>query len=291
MIYEMSESIVSGNKLAQDFKNFEFDLIRVFSISSPISEADFKRLGENELTGKIYKAAYEAYIEKNKHNAAEAFPVIKGVFENNNGQYERIVVPFTDGIKTLNVVTNLEKAYTTEGASLVDDFEKNIILAIVDEAWKKHLRKMDELKQSVQLAVHEQKDPLLIYKEEAYKLFKKTLGGINKDVVSFLFKATLPSQNAQEIHEARQQVRQREQYVESKDEVLNTDEMAAKAREVSQQSQQQPAVTETITRDAPKINRNDTVTLKHVMSGKTESMKFKKAEGLLATGEWIITNE
>jgi preprotein translocase subunit SecA len=150
---------------------------------------------------------------------------------------------------------------------------------------------MDELKQSVQLAVHEQKDPLLIYKFEAFNLFKKTIDNINKDVISFLFKADLPSQNANSIQEARQPARQKEEYIEIKDDVMNTDEMAAKAREVSQQSQQRPQVTETITRDAPKINRNDNVTLKHVMSGKTETMKFKKAEALLLTGEWIITHE
>lgn len=150
---------------------------------------------------------------------------------------------------------------------------------------------MDELKQSVQLAVHEQKDPLLIYKFEAFELFKKTLDSINKDVTSFLFKGDLPSQNVQQIQDARQQVQQKEQYTESKEDVLNTDEMAAQARQVSQQSQSRPQVTETIVRDAPKINRNDNVTIKHVMSGKTETMKFKKAESLLSTGEWVIVND
>jgi len=106
--------------------------------------------------------------------------------------FEKYVVPFSDGIKSLNVVTNLEKAYASEGATLVNDFEKNITLSILDEAWKKHLRKMDELKQSVQLAVHEQKDPLLIYKFEAFNLFKATMEAINKEVISFLMKGDLP---------------------------------------------------------------------------------------------------
>jgi preprotein translocase subunit SecA len=291
MMYDTAELIVENNKQANDFKNFEFDLIRIFSMSSPVAESEFLKLSDRELTGKIYKAVLDTYTARNIHNASEAFVVIKNVYENNNGQYERIVVPFTDGIKTLNVVTNLDKAYSSEGQSLITDFEKNITLAIVDEAWKKHLRKMDELKQSVQLAVHEQKDPLLIYKFEAFNLFKKTLDDINKEVISFLFKADLPSQNPNNIQEARQELRQQEEYTEVKAEVLNTDEMAAAAREASEQSQQRPAVTETITRDAPKINRNDNVTVKHVMSGKTETMKFKKAEGLLATGEWIISNE
>ena len=292
MMYDTAEDIVTSNKEINDYKNFEFEVIRYFSISSPVSESDFKKMSEIDLTGKVYKAVMEAYRAKNERDAHEAFPVIKNVYEDESSQYERIVVPFTDGVKTLNVVTNLEKAYKTEGKSLIADFEKNITLAIVDEAWKKHLRKMDELKQSVQLAVHEQKDPLLIYKFEAFNLFKKTVNGINKDVVSFLFKGDLPSHNPNNIQEARQVQKPKEDYTTTKEEVLNTDEMAAQAREVAQQSQSKPQqVTETIVRETPKINRNDTVTIKHVMSGKTETMKFKKAESMLATGEWIIAND
>ncbi|QYJ68362.1 preprotein translocase subunit SecA [Flavobacterium litorale] len=290
MMYDTAEDIVNSNKETGDYKNFEFEIIRYFSINVPVTEAEFGKMSERDLTAKLYKAVMEAYAAKNERDASEAFPVIKNVYEDESSQYERIVVPFTDGIKTLNVVTNLEKAYQTEGRSLVADFEKNITLAIVDEAWKKHLRKMDELKQSVQLAVHEQKDPLLIYKFEAFNLFKKTVNGINKEVVSFLFKGDLPSHNANNIQEAKQVRKPKEDYETNKEEVLNTDEMASKAREVSQQSQSRPQVTETIVRDTPKINRNDTVTIKHVMSGKTESMKFKKAESLIASGEWIIVN-
>ena len=291
MMYDTCELVVQNNKLAGDFKNYEFELIRIFSISSPITEAEFNKLQEREIIGKTYKAVLDHYTDKNGRNAQEAFPIIKNVYENNNGQYERIVVPFTDGIKSLNVVTNLEKAYQTEAKSLITDFEKNVTLAIIDEAWKKHLRKMDELKQSVQLAVHEQKDPLLIYKFEAFNLFKRMMDEVNKDVISFLFKADLPSQNPNTISEAKE-VKQKENYTESKEEVLNTDEMASKSRQVGQQaSQASQQVTETIVRETPKINRNDTVTIKHVMSGKTESMKFKKAEGLIASGEWVLINE
>src|SRR5690606_12643742 len=122
--------------------------------------------------------------------------VIKNVYENNNS-YERMVVPFSDGSKAVNVVTNLEKAYNSEGKTLIDDFEKNISLSIIYETWKKHLRKMDELKQSVQLAVHEQKDPLLIYKFEAVELFKSKMDSVNKEIISFLIKAKLPKQEQQ----------------------------------------------------------------------------------------------
>ena len=286
MIYDTCENIVNDNKAVSDFKNFEFDLIRYFSISSPVSEGEFSKLTEVELSGKVYKVALAYYEEKNARDARESFPIIKNVFENPNNQYERIVVPFTDGQKTLNVVTDLKKAYESHGKQLVADFEKNITLAIVDEAWKKHLRKMDELKQSVQLAVHEQKDPLLIYKFEAFNLFKAMLDKVNKEVVSFLFKGDLPNQSAT-ISEAKE-VRQKENYKTSKDEIPNSDTAAAQNREVGQTQRQQ--VTETIVRDAPKINRNDTVTIKHVLSGKTETMKYKKAESMIAGGEWVLVS-
>ncbi|GAW90017.1 preprotein translocase subunit SecA [Flavobacterium psychrophilum] len=170
---------------------------------------------------------------------------------------------------------------------MVADFEKNITLAIVDDAWKKHLRKMDEMKQSVQLAVHEQKDPLLIYKFEAFKLFKNMLDGINKEVISFLFKGDLPQQQ-NNIQEATQ-IRQKENYIESKDEILNIEEQAERNHEAGQTQQHQ--VTETIVRDMPKINRNDTVKIQNVANGQIEELKFKKAEILLNAGTWVLVSE
>jgi preprotein translocase subunit SecA len=285
MMYDTCEVIVSENKAKNDFKNFEFELIRYFSIISPVSESEFDKISEMELTGKTYKAAMEYYTEKTARSAREAFPIIANVYEQEGNKFERIIVPFSDGIKTLNVVTDLKKAYESQGAQLVADFEKNITLAIVDEAWKKHLRKMDELKQSVQLAVHEQKDPLLIYKFEAFNLFRAMLDGVNKEVISFLFKGDLPQQQQNNIQEAKQ-VRQKENYTESRDEIQSSEEANREAGQT-----QQKHVTETIVREMPKINRNDTVTIKHVMSGKTESMKYKKAESMIASGEWVLVNE
>lgn len=286
MLYDTCEVIVADNKGVNDFKNFEFEIIRYFSITSPITQSDFEKLNEMEITGRLYKAAYQYYTEKCERSAREAFPIIANVYENPGNQFERIVVPFTDGIKSLNVVTDLKKAYETQGAQLVADFEKNITLAIVDEAWKKHLRKMDELKTSVQLAVHEQKDPLLIYKLEAFNLFRTMLNAVNKEVISFLFKGDLPQQQvSQEIHEARIEDRPREQYTETR----NENEVAESNAQAQQETQ--PQRTETVVREMPKINRNDTVTIKHILSGKTESMKYKKAESMIATGEWVIVNE
>ncbi|MDM1345807.1 preprotein translocase subunit SecA [Myroides marinus] len=204
MMFDLCERIIETNKLASDYKNFEFDIIRNFGTNNVVSEEEFAKGDIVTLANKQYEIVFNAYTEKCARSAAEAFKVIKNVYENNGGQFERIVVPFTDGVKTINIVTNLEEAYTSQGMSLINDFEKNITLTILDEAWKKHLRKMDELKQSVQLAVHEQKDPLLIYKFEAFELFKKTIFEIDSEVMTFLTRADLPQQEqpAEEVAEA-----------------------------------------------------------------------------------------
>ena len=284
MLYDTCELIIGENKATNNFKNFEFELIRYFSITSPVTESEFMKLSEMELTGKVYKATLDYYTEKTERSAREAFPIIKSVYEDKNNQFERIVVPFTDGIKSLNVVTDLKTAYESQGAQLVADFEKNITLAIVDEAWKKHLRKMDELKQSVQLAVHEQKDPLLIYKLEAFNLFRAMIDNVNKEVISFLYKGDLPAQENQQIQEAKE-VAPVEDYTTSKDEIVSSE---AANREAGETQQRQ--VTETIVRDMPKINRNDNVTIQNVANGQTQEMKYKKAESLIASGQWVIVN-
>ncbi|WP_405205650.1 preprotein translocase subunit SecA [Aquimarina sp. LLG6339-5] len=289
MIYDTAEVITESNKNAQDYKNFEFELIRYFSMSSPITTEEFEKMDTQKIAGEVYKAAYEHYQDKMKRNAEAAYPVIKQVYEDPSSKYERILVPFTDGVKSLNVATNLEKAYESEGKQLITDFEKNITLAIIDDAWKTHLRKMDELKQSVQLAVHEQKDPLLIYKFEAFELFKVMIEEVNKDVISFLFKGELPTGNTQDISEARQ-VRKKENLETSKEEIPNMDERAAQNRAAGE-TQQRPQVTETIVREQPKIGRNDKVTIKHVMSGENKTVKYKQAIPLIEKGEWVLISE
>ena len=292
MIYDTSEGITETNKTASDYKNFEFELIRYFSMSAPVSAAEFEKGTVQDIAGKVYKAAFEHYREKMQRNADLAFPVIENVYMNQRDKFKRIVVPFTDGVKNLQVVTDLEKAYETKGKQLINDFEKNITLAIVDDAWKTHLRKMDELKQSVQLAVHEQKDPLLIYKFEAFELFKQMIDEVNKDVISFLFKGELPTETQNTIQEAK--ARKQEKLETQKEEIQNMDERAAQSRAAGQSAGNQrrtPEVVETIVRDKPKIGRNDRVTIKHVMSGENKTVKFKQAEPLITKGEWVLIEE
>ncbi len=288
MVYDTCEAIAETNKMAEDYKNFEFELIKYFSITAPVTEQEFGKMGFQELANKVYAVAYKHYQDKMVQSAETAFKVIKRVYEDKSSNFERIVVPFTDGIKSLNVVTNLEEAYNSNGKQLVTDFEKNITLAIIDDSWKTHLRKMDELKQSVQLAVHEQKDPLLIYKFEAFELFKSMIDKVNKEVASFLFKGELPTENTNQIQEARNVRRPKEKLQMSKEEIPNSDELAAQNRAAGQTQGQRPQVTETIVRDKPKIGRNERVTIKHVMSGESKTVKYKQAEPLIDKGEWVL---
>jgi len=290
MLYDTCEDIVLNNKSSNDFKNFEFEIISTFSMTAPISEIDFSEKTENDLISNLYTSSLNHYNEKTNLNANIAYPVIRDVYQRPDNKFERIVVPFTDGVKSLNVVTNLKEAYETEGKSLIDDFERNITLALIDNAWKIHLRKMDELKQSVQLAVHEQKDPLLIYKFEAFELFKAMLNSLNKEVLSFLIKGGLPNQKEANIQEAKR-ITSKQKLKTSKDDVLNTEELAQKARSVGAgASQSQRQTIETIVRDQPKIGRNEKVTIKNITTGETKIVKYKQAEILVRQGKWVISS-
>ena len=196
MIYDTCESIVNEHHTTQDFETFKVDLIRILSIDSPFDEEAFKQKGQQEITEQIYGLCLQNYKLKNEAIGNSTYPVIKDVFENQSAKYENIVIPFSDGMKTLQVVTNLKEAYGSKGENIPLSIEKGVSLAIIDASWKDNLRELDNLKQSVQNATYEQKDPLLIYKFESFNLFKQMIEQVNKDIVSFLMKANLPDQTS-----------------------------------------------------------------------------------------------
>lgn len=191
--YEVCYNLVNKYKDDGDYKDFEFEVIKYFSMESPISETDFKNKNTEELTKILYKAVQEDYQQKLNVMKEKAFPIIENVFKNQGNMFKMIQVPFTDGHKTMTIVTDLQKAYETHCDSLIDDYEKNITLAIIDENWKLNLREMDDLRRSSQGAVYEQKDPLVIYKEESYYLFSEMIERMNKEIVSFLFRGEIPA--------------------------------------------------------------------------------------------------
>ena len=286
LLYDTCEEIIIESMSNKDYKNYEYNIISTFSVSPPISSEQFENSDEKLLIEITYKEIYKIYQTKGEINASLSFPVIKNVYENPRNRFEKIVVPFSDGNKTLNVVTNLEKAYKSNGKQLIDDFERNISLAIIDESWKNHLRKMDELKQSVQLAVHEQKDPLLIYKFESFELFKNMISSLNRDIISFLLKGNIPSQNPS-IEEAKK-ARSIDKLKTSKDEVLNSEELAAKQRAIGSNASNNAQRIETIVREVPKIGRNEKVRIQNVKDGEEKTIKFKVAVPLISSGEWIL---
>ncbi len=280
MVYDTCESIVLENKAVNDYSNFEFELIRFSSTTSPFTKDEFESKSEQEIIDELFDIVYKHYQDKIERNAEAVFPVIKDVYENQANQYERIAVPFTDGVKTLNVVTNLKEAYDTKGKGLVTDFEKNISLAIIDDTWKNHLRQMDELKQSVQNATYEQKDPLLIYKFEAFELFKTMLIKVNKEVLSFLFKGELPNQSSQQVSQAKERKREKVQ--------ISKADFRSPTQDTSPHQTQEQHVTETIVRTERKIGRNERVTIKNVMNGQSKEVKYKQAIPLIDKGEWVL---
>ena len=202
MMFDTAENLVEENQQTGDYENFLYDLIRIFSTESPFDNDEFLKGKANELTQKLYNKVWESYERKTKQIAEMALPVIKDVFENRAAQYENIVVPITDGQRIFQIPTNLQKAYETNGQELTRSFEKTMMLVTIDDAWKEHLRELDDLKQAVQSASYEQKDPLLIYKFESFNLFKAMMEKNNKAIVSSLAKASIPIKDASHIREA-----------------------------------------------------------------------------------------
>ena len=201
--YDVSDSIVNAYADNRAFEEFKLDLFRYFSIESPVDEQEFLKIKPEELTPLVYDAAHKHYKEKSDLIASKSAPVIEQIFTNQGHQIENIVVPFTDGMRGIQVLANLKKAHENKGKELNFAFEKTVTLALIDDAWKEHLREMDELKTSVQNAVYEQKDPLLIYKFESFELFKQMLDKVNKDIISFLFKGYIPNNDADKVQQAK----------------------------------------------------------------------------------------
>jgi preprotein translocase subunit SecA len=202
--------------------------------------------------------------------AEKAFPVIKPLYENQGNAIENIVVPFADGMRQVQVVVGLQKAYETNCLEIVSGFERTVSLALIDDAWKEHLREMDELKTSVQNAVYEQKDPLLIYKFESFELFKKMVESVNRDVLAFLYKGFIAAQDSGSVKEAR--APQRTDH--SKLKTSHDEAPAAAATGGRPQAPQAPRPQAPV-RAEPKVGRNDPCPCG---SGK----KFKSCHGINA---------
>ncbi|MBN2347193.1 MAG: preprotein translocase subunit SecA [Bacteroidales bacterium] len=204
MMYNVCESIVNEFHGIAEFPDFSFEVIRTLSISTPVTEEEYLKLSAEEIIEKLYHSAKESFKRKVGVIKQQAYPVIKDVYEKQSKVYENIVVPITDGAKTYQIITNLEKAYNSQCEDLVKSYEKSVVLASIDDSWKEHLRELDDLKQSVQNATYEQKDPLLIYKFESFELFQTMVDRINKEVVGVLMKGQIPIRDSSEVRRGQE---------------------------------------------------------------------------------------
>ncbi|RNL55099.1 preprotein translocase subunit SecA [Pedobacter jejuensis] len=209
MVYDVAEDIVNEYKQEANYDGFKLEVIKNFSLDTAITDKEFSSTNAAQLTERLFEEAETFYARKSESIIQQSLPVLTQVYEERGQHIEQIVVPFTDGIRGIQVAVDLKKAIDNKGKEVVRSFEKTIVLALIDDSWKEHLREMDDLKQSVQNAVYEQKDPLVIYKMEAFNLFKNMLTAVNKEVVSFLYKGGIPvQQEADEVREAPAPVKQ-----------------------------------------------------------------------------------
>jgi preprotein translocase subunit SecA len=216
--------------------------------------------------------------------ADKALPVVREIYKNRGATVENILVPFTDGTKNIGIAANLKKCVETGNAELLKAMEKITTLALIDQLWKEHLRDMDDLKQSVQTAVYEQKDPLLIYKFEGFELFKRLIGKVNEETISFLMKADIPAQQADQVEEARMRGRQRfkEEKEESKSLLSGGGNQQAAPTGRPPQEKVMPAKSQRV------ANRNDKVSVQYTDGRILRDVKYKKVEDDVINNRCII---
>ena len=266
MMYDLAENLVTENQDSRDFDALRMSLISQMGIEPPFDADTFYARKVDSLTDEVFDKASKAYFDKTRRIGEKTLPVIKDVFERQT-QYENIAIPITDGSKGMQVIVNLKKAVENGRREVTLSIEKSITLALIDDSWKEHLRELDELKQSVQNATYEQKDPLLIYKFESFQLFKTMIQKINREVISFLMRADIPVQDPQNVREAsRPRGLDRSKMKEERSDLLSQAHSNTQQQEVTQ-----PIVAE------KKVGRNEPCPCG---SGK----KYKNCHGKVSAG-------
>jgi preprotein translocase subunit SecA len=255
--YSVAEGLIYAGKGTGQHEDFKLSVILNFGLETTISEEALLKDDERVLTEKLYQEAIAHYQSRKKSITEQTMPIISNIRKEQGSQIENVAVPFSDGKKAIQALVKLDKYFETSGAELMNALERNITLALIDEAWKSHLRAMDDLRHSVQTAVHEQKDPLVIYKIEAFNAFKQMNDEVNRDIVSFLCHANLPTEQNQtgKIKEGRETKTDLSRLQSNKKEIDEAgQDYGANERDYidpSSQNKQEPIRVE------PKIGRND----------------------------------
>lgn len=285
MLFDTCEDMVINARNANDYESLRLNALSTVGIDYDISKESFEKQEIARITDDLYHKALAHYHQKNKMVADKSLPVVREIQKTRGATIENILVPFTDGTKQIGVSASLSKCVETNNGELIKAMEKMITLAIIDQQWKEHLREMDDLKQSVQNAVYEQKDPLLIYKFEGFELFKRFVAKVNEDTISFLMKADIPIQQPEQVQEARAQRRAR--LNEQKEESRSL--LSGGGGGQQQPQPNRPPQEKVMPVKSEKVaNRNDKVSVQYADGRVLRDVKFKKVEEDLRNNRCII---
>jgi preprotein translocase subunit SecA len=288
MLFDTCEDMVINAKNAVDYESLRLNALSTLGLDYEISKDTFDKQDQNKLTEDLYHKTLDHYQQKNKGVAAKALPIMKDIFKSRGATIDNVLVPFSDGKRQIGVAVNLAKAVETNNADLIKSMEKFIALDIIDLLWKEHLREMDDLKQSVQNAVYEQKDPLLIYKFEGFELFKRFIAKVNEDTISFLMKADIPVQEPEQVQEARVQ-RARVKLNEQKDESRSLLSGGERAQQPQQAQPNRPPQEKVMPVKSEKLaGRNDKVSVQYTDGKVLRDVKYKKVEDDILNNRCII---
>jgi preprotein translocase subunit SecA len=256
--YSVAEGLITGFREQNDFEGFKLAVIVNFGVETSIKQDELEKGDARDVSARLYDEASANYNRKKQEMIKQSLPVFKSVKFTQGSHIENVVVPFTDGKKALSVITNLDKTILTNGAELANALERSITLAIIDDTWKEHLRAMDDLKQSVQTAVYEQKDPLVIYKTTAYELFSNMDAEVNREIVSFLCYAGIPVQEkGSQLREGKEQKTDMSRMKVRKDEMVTAGTSGAQQMQQENDYHDPSPVKQDPVRVGPKVGRND----------------------------------
>ncbi len=298
IMYDVCEDIV-GNAEG-NFDEVQLQMLTSLGVTTGLNREEFMKLKKPDQVRRLYEEAETHYADKNHAIADKALPVLNDVLKHQGHQIQNIVVPFSDGLHELQIVTDLREAIDTNGRALTTEMEKAVSLSIIDQEWKEHLREMDDLKQSVQNAVFEQKDPLLVYKFESVELFKRFLSKVNFDTISFLTRADIPAQEAQQMEqEIRQAPAQRRPEPQPKlhtnMEDFDDDHLATGPEEYARRMAQNdamgagaPPMPKQMPNRVVKVDRNARVNVQYADGSVKRDIKFKTVENDVMSGRAML---
>ena len=283
MFYDTCEDIVLSAKETDNFDDFKLSILGVLGLDFKIDKMRFEKENEEQISLMLYESLLESYNLKNENIKTNALPVLKRIQKERGATVKKILIPFTDGKKQIGVVCDLEKTIESNGDLLILEMQKIITLSMIDINWKEHLREMDDLKQSVQSAVYEQKDPLIIYKFEGFELFKRFIAKVNKDTVSFLTSSQIPINNSDEVKEADKKTKH-DNYATNKEESKSL--LSGKRRtDQSEDVKSQPIKSNKI------YGRNTKVSVRYQDGSEVKNIKYKKIENDINQEKCVIIND